>query len=657
MNRRELVKNIAADPDGAWTVEQWLEVWAELEYFWDLIDNSRENLPKAIQAHLRCHSVPGRPELETWLQWATVGSEAKRGEPGLSGGGVAKEIRQKAEEMRLAGSIPFARILDGWASEVEKIAGDPHNQDAWEKQWKDLYEIERDRANKAECLVTKECRGENCPIVIQNAEMEQVLEEGKPQPPAAIAGVVERVAQSMASHAGGERINLLGAIRGWEALLRAALEQGEPSAEQHDKHVHKKWIPLLGKRLLCHSCALQTQFNCGAQKNKIISCAQYEPLAHMPCVHGRPAGAICPKCESDDGQLEDGELKACPLCESSAWQPGLHDSPNQVSRHFDVVCRGEHGYCRLMNWAMSLDIWQRLPRQSAEVAEVFERQIGACRDTLKSLLDACDEQERFVDQHDPERGMGMHSPVPSLTTERIRKLIHRLGVPDKLAGSAPTPSTAVDALEHIRDEAACAVDDDEGKRWEGVLRIACEALDHIAGSASAEPSPDAGKALTELKGSLSYWALQWVNHTASEVDKGFEDMKAMARHIQPEPSRALARVWVVYSKRQDTQQPLGCFASMAAAEHRGYNPDTMEVVQWEVHGAAEGECKGCTETTQQLIGEYIDARDSAFAERDAALAKLKAERRTHEETRKRLAELDGLLNPKNTFPPCPEPKK
>ncbi|NIO76297.1 MAG: hypothetical protein GTN69_10545 [Armatimonadetes bacterium] len=62
-----------------------------------------------------------------------------------------------------------------------------------------------------------------------------------------------------------------------------------------------------------------------------------------------------------------------------------------------------------------------------------------------------------------------------------------VSVPSTVAG-------VVEALEHIRDEAACAVDDDEGERWGDVLRVACEALDQLRAapeqSPPSEPAPD-----------------------------------------------------------------------------------------------------------------------------------------------------------------------
>lgn len=237
----------------------------------------------------------------------------------------------------------------------------------------------------------------------------------------------------------------------------------------------------------------------------------------------------------------DGELLPCPIPEC----PGK----GIKARTGRVAC-DEPG-CVLDCEFILFDVWQSLSRQSDAVGEVTPK---------------------------PTDGELFESPL-EYWRNRAMKLQNELesARADKLARSAmkARPHPFVRCI-HCASVLGYIGDDQEGYR---VNSCSCQGT-----SATTEPHPDAGKAFTELNGSLAYWALQWMNHAAEEVDKAFEDMKAMVRRIQPQPAKMPAKVWVTLpGEWSEALESIRVYANEPVGEMGAWYRHHIPV-----HGAAEG---------------------------------------------------------------------
>jgi hypothetical protein len=246
---------------------------------------------------------------------------------------------------------------------------------------------------------------------------------------------------------------------------------------------------------------------------------------------------------------------------------------------------------------------------------------------------------------------------------------------DKLAGSGEVqktsatdePQSCYELEEWIAENTLCLACGGLAKYDDGLMYHQCD--EQAAGDSKPEPHPDAAELAdnerqrcpwcdAEMK--LAVWAFLSDETPAGHVLKcpaceangpvGNTEEKAIAlgenlrtRRLQPQPAKVPGEVWLIGPKDADQFVSLG-YTEQAAVEAWRGPYEFAELVP--IHGAAEGECDG---HNCELIDKWIAASNAnvertrkAEAERDQALADLAAEREAHGETKElfRLEERD-----------------
>ncbi|MHC4647243.1 MAG: hypothetical protein ACYTBJ_17265 [Planctomycetota bacterium] len=199
---------------------------------------------------------------------------------------------------------------------------------------------------------------------------------------------------------------------------------------------------------------------------------------------------------------------------------------------------------------------------------------------------------------------------------------------DKLAGSAGQNACQHLAecgrgqlYEQIREALGCTKNDSTLQMIHQLKQDA---------SATSEPHPDAAAIANEL----DVWADRQRQLEYPKA-KTLRDIAARVRRFQPVPAKVPGKVWAkegpVFATRQAA---LDYYNDPNDGGDCRYLVDYYE--ECEVHGATEGECEKCKELEDIIKVAETDCWDCCIgpdglkAERDQALADLKAERETKE---------------------------
>lgn len=469
------------------------------------------------------------------------------------------------------------------------------------------------------------------------------------QPPAAIAGVVDEMEDWKTGWDECSGVVEIDTVNDWIARLRAALEQGEQCT--------------CGKPncFLCHPSPpiAETRERLVAALDKpapepedspCVQCADWSDCDS--CKHG-------PVRATEATEPEGGELLPCPLPECTG-----------AARRCAGAITCSNSACELRHVYMPRKVWQSLPRRSAEVAEVANEMAK----------------------------VGIHSEY----VEKVRRLqpepakvwlVIRAGIdPDDVAVHASPIDPPGGAQTHEKPVIG-AVQPEPVKAPAGTERPTkiedrtCQDCSTCQGYGQNGRCPECGKFET-------YESLDETRRAlVGELSKAKYIIRA--RDTGPgEPAKAPAMVWAVLPSGMPQWWPKVKIYAHEVVTTRDQEAMGMVVLKIPIHGVAEGECEGCEklrkanhelsgkylnirgivgawktkpggsdrfELTERLVREAVEGRDTARADLKRALedaaeqnkrrqdlamklletkTKLDAERRAHEETRKRVAELE-----------------